>query len=183
MTYLLLVTFSYLVLGVAFYAAKRPQYSHFSHTISELGENGSAYEKAVGFGVFVPVGLTFLLLAALNLSNNMPVAVLAGAMGFSYFLSAIFPCDAGTPMAGSWKNTMHNLVGGVAYITIGYQLRELIDLQTGWYANVTFIALAVFLFNFILGWPKAVVGLTQRIAETTVFMCIFMLLLKYDSLM
>lgn len=177
MTYILLATLLYLILGVTIFASKRAKYSHLSHTISELGENGSTYEKSIGFGVFLPVGLIFLLLSVLNLGNNMPVAVLAGAMGFSYSLSAFFPCDPGTPMSGSWKNTIHNLVGGLAYITIGYQLKTLIDLQSGWYANLAFVALAVFLFNFIIGWPKQVIGLTQRLAELSVFLCLFMLLI------
>lgn len=177
MAYFLLIIYLYLIFGVYFYAQKRPAYSHLKHSISELGENGSDFEKQVGFIVFVPVGLGFLLLAGLSYADNWPAAVLAGAMGFGYFLSAFFPCDPGTPMSGSWKNSIHNLVGGIAYITMAYQLKELIDQQVGWYAEVAFVALAVFLFNFIIGWPKQVVGLTQRMAETAVFLCVFRLLI------
>jgi hypothetical protein len=178
MAYLLLFIYLFLFFGVYHYAQKRPAYSHLKHTISELGENGSDFEKSVGFRLFLPVGLAFLLLAGLTFSNNWPAAVLAGAMGFSYFLSALFPCDPGTPMSGSWKNSVHNLVGGLAYATILYQLKALIDQQVGWYAELAFVALAVFLFNFIIGWPRQLVGLTQRLAETSVFVCISMLLIK-----
>ena len=177
MVYGLLLIYLYLLFGVIFYANKRPVYSHLKHSISELGENGSDYEKQVGFRVFMPVGLAFLLIAGLTYTENWPAAVLAGAMGFNYFLSAFFPCDPDTPVSGSWKNSIHNLVGGIAYVTMGYQLKALIDQQIGWYAEVAFIALAVFLFNFIIGWPKQVVGLTQRLAESTVFFCVFMLLI------
>ena len=178
MTYLLATLIIYLFSAVTYYAAKVPAYSHIKHTLSELGANGTEFEKAVAFKVFIPVGLGFILLAGLIYDTNWPAAVLAGAMGFSYFLSAFFPCDPGTPTSGSWKNSIHNLVGGVAYVTMGYQLKQLIDLQFGWYVEVAFIALAVFLFNFIVGWPKQVVGLTQRLAEAAVFVCIFMLLAK-----
>ncbi len=178
MLYLLIVIYIYLFFGVYHYAQKRPNYSHLKHTISELGENASEFEKPVGFKVFMPVGLAFVLLSGLMYSTNTAVAVLSGAMGFSYFLSAWFPCDPGTPMSGSWKNSVHNLVGGLAYATILYQLKALIDQQSGWYAELAFMALAVFLFNFIVGWPKQFVGFTQRLAETSVFVCISMLLIK-----
>ncbi len=180
MAYFLLFIYLYLVFGVCFYAQKRPVYSHLKHSISELGENGSDFEKQVGFIVFVPVGLGFLLLAGIIYADNWPAAVLAGAMGFSYFFSAFFPCAPGTPVSGSWKNSIHNLVGGVAYITMGYQLKALIDQQVGWYVEVAFITLAVFLFNFIIGWPKQLVGLTQRVAESAVFLTVFLLLTKID---
>jgi hypothetical protein len=176
MMYLLATLIIYLFSAVTYYAAKVPAYSHLKHTLSELGANGTEFEKAVGFKVFMPVGLGFILLAGLTYATNWPVAVLSGAMGFSYFLSAFFPCDPGTPTSGSWKNSVHNLVGGVAYVIMGYQLKQLIDFQIGWHAEVAFIALAVFLFNFIIGWPKQLVGLTQRLAEAAVFVCIFMLL-------
>ena len=176
MMYLLATLIIYLFSAVTYYAAKVPAYSHIKHTISELGANGTEIENAVGFKVFMPVGLGFIFLAGLTYATNWPVAVLAGAMGFSYFLSAFFPCDPGTPATGSWKNSIHNLVGGVAYVTMSYQLKQLIDLQFGWYAELAFVALAVFLFNFIIGWPKQVVGLTQRLAETAVFVSVFMLL-------
>ncbi|MGJ8662393.1 MAG: DUF998 domain-containing protein [Marinicella sp.] len=176
MNYLLLALFLYWIVAVIYYANKRPSYSHFKHTISELGESGSIHEKLVGFRVFAPIGLAFLLLAYLVYAKHQSAAVLSFAMGMSYFLSAFFPCDPGTPVSGSWKNTIHNLVGGIAYVAMGYQLKELIDQQLGWYVELAFIALAVFLFNFIIGWPKQIVGLTQRVAESAVFMCIFMLL-------
>ncbi len=178
MVYFLLVIYLYLVWGVLNKKKKRPSYSHLKHTISELGENGSAFEKPVGFKLFMPVGLAFVLVSGLMYSTNLPAAFLAAAMGFSYFFSSFFPCDPGTPMSGSWKNSVHNLVGGAAYITMIYQLKELSDQQVGWYAEVAFVALAVFLFNFMIGWPKQVVGLTQRLAETSVFIGIFMLLAK-----
>lgn len=175
-----MLIYLYLIISVFFYAKKRPAYSHFKHTISELGEHDSDYEQQVAFKVFMPVGLAFLLLAGLIFPENWPAAVLAGAMGFSYFLSAFFPCDPGTPVSGSWKNSMHNLIGGIAYVTIGYQLKELVDQQVGWYAEVALIALVVFLFNFIIGWPRQWVGLSQRVAETAVFLTVFMLLTDID---
>ena len=178
MVYLTIIIYLFLVCGIFFYAKKRPAYSHLKHTISELGEAGSTCEKSVGFRVFMPVGLGCFLLAGFTYQDNWPASVLLGAMGFGYFFSAFFPCDPGTPMSGTWKNSIHNLVGGMAYVTMGYHLKALIDQQLGLFPEVAFIALAMFLFNFIIGWPKQLVGLTQRLAETAVFLCVFMLLLE-----
>ena len=182
MAYILVFIYLYLVFGVYYYAKKRPAYCHLKHSISELGENGSDFERAVGYLVFLPAGLGCLLLAGLTYSDMTAAAILVGALGFGYSLSAFFPCDPGTPMWGSWKNSIHNVVGGVAYISMIYQLRELGDQHAGWYIEVAFISLSIFLLNFIIGWPKQLIGLTQRVAETMVFVSVFLLLVENRSL-
>ena len=169
MIYWLLAVSLYWVLGIAYYGSKRETYSHFRHTISELGESGSAFERQVGFFIFLPVGIGLMLIGYGLLSLDEHLALLSTVMGLSYFLSAFFPCDPGTPLAGSWKNSIHNLIGGVCYAVMIYQLRELSDQGRGEQFGIAFVPLAAFLITFIVGWPKQLIGLAQRVAETGVF--------------
>ena len=174
--YLLMAVVGYLVLGVAYYASKRPSYSHFQHTISELGETGSAYAKPVGYGLFLPVGLACLWSAYLAHDRSEPVAIILALMGLSYSMAAFFPCDPETPAIGSWQNTVHNVVGGICYIGMGLQLRELSDQGGATYFGVSFLLLAAFLIMFVIGWPKRLIGLAQRLAEASIFASAFLTL-------
>src|ERR1043165_5707736 len=45
------------LLGTLSFGALRPDYSHISNTITELGETGAAQAHLVAFGFFLPVGL------------------------------------------------------------------------------------------------------------------------------
>ncbi len=170
MAFSLLIIFIYLVFTVIFYAKKRDNYSHFKHSISELGESGSRYEKQVSYGIFLPVGLGAIIVAFSSYANHYHAAYISGAIGLSYFLSAFFPCDTGTPSVGSWKNMVHNIVGGVCYATMAYHLNELMDSNGRWYISLSLSLLCSFLVMFIIGFPKAVIGLAQRLAETSLFL-------------
>lgn len=176
MTYLLLAISIYWALGIAFYASKRESYDHSRDTISELGEAGSAYEMQVAYAVFVPVGLGLMAIAYALHASDQHLSLLCGFMGLSYFLSAFFPCDPGTPLSGSWKNAVHNLIGGVCYAAMVYQLRELSELDGGAHFDVSFMLLAGFLIAFVIGWPKRLIGLAQRVAEASVLISVLIAL-------
>jgi hypothetical protein len=176
MALFLLVIYTYLVCGVVFYGKKRKTYNHFRYSISELGELGSEYEKHVSYFIFLPVGLGCLIVSFARYDSNYPAAFLSGAIGFSYFLSAFFPCDPETPLLGTWKNTMHNIIGGVCYAATAYQLNELMDSKAAWFIDVTFKLLCAFLLIFIVGFPKSIIGLAQRLAEASIFLSTALLL-------
>jgi hypothetical protein len=178
MAFFLLIIYIYLVWGIAFYAKKRKAYNHFRHSISELGELGSEYEKQVSFFIFLPVGLGCLIISMFAYNNNYPAAFLSGAIGLSYLLSAFFPCDPETPFSGTWKNSLHNIVGGVCYVGMVYQLNDLMDRNTGWHIDVSFTLLCFFLITFLVGFLRSFIGLIQRIAEASVFLSTFLLLLR-----
>lgn len=178
MAYILLLIYIYLVCGVVFFAQKRKTYNHFKYSISELAELGSEYEKQVSYFIFLPVGLGCLFVSWVTYTSNYPVAFLSGAIGLSYFLSAFFPCDPKTPLLGNWKNFVHNIIGGVCYAAMAYQLNELIDNHSIWFIELAFSLLCAFLFIFLIGFPKNMVGLTQRLAETSIFLCSVLLLLE-----
>lgn len=177
MAFLLLFIYIFLVCGVVFYANKRKAYSHFRYSISELGELGSEYEKQVSYFVFLPVGLGCLIVSFLSYTSNYPAAFLSGAIGFSYLLSAFFPCDPGTPLLGTWKNSIHNIIGGTCYVAMAYQLNELMDSEVIWFIELTFTLLCAFLLMFLVGFPKGFIGLAQRLAETSIFLSTALLLL------
>lgn len=177
MAFFLLIIYTYLVCGVVFYAKKRKTYNHFRHSISELGELGSEYEKQVSYLIFLPVGIGCLIVSFATYASNHPAAFLSGVIGLSYFLSAFFPCDPETPLLGTWKNTLHNIIGGVCYALMAYQLNELMDTKSAWFIDMTFTMLCAFLIIFIIGFPKNFIGLAQRLAEASVFFSTILLLL------
>jgi len=177
MAFFLLIIYTYLICGVVFYAKKRKTYSHVKYSISELGELGSEYEKQVSYFIFLPVGLGCLIISFATFTHNHPAAFLSGAIGLSYFLSAFFPCDPETPLIGTWKNSIHNIIGGICYAAMAYQLNELIDNNGAWFIDVTFILLCAFLLIFLIGFPKSFIGLAQRLAEASIFLCTVLLFL------
>lgn len=181
MAFLVAWVYVYLICAIIFYARKRQGYSHLKQTISELGESGSQYEKQVSYIIFLPVGIGCLVISYATYTSNYQAAFLSGALGLSYFLSAIFPCDPGTPLSGTWKNAIHNIVGAVCYVAMAYQLNELIDSNTTGFIDISLFLLCSFLLIFIIGFPKQVIGLAQRIAETSIFFSIGLLLVDISA--
>ena len=174
---LLVFIYGFLFLGILYFARKRPEYSHARHSISELAETGSEYEKQVSYFVFLPFGLLAVGLASYSYTENLNAAVLLTAVGLSYLLSAIFPCDPGAPAVGSWKTLIHNIVGASCYAAMLYQLKELADTQSEWWATMGLTSLSLFLVSFFVGWPRNWTGLLQRLAEVCVFLNIAKLML------
>ena len=103
----------YLFALLFFVGAKKSGYSQVRHTISELGEVGAPHERFVAVGVFLPVGLLLLLVAYLTLPLGSETAALAWCIAVGYLVAAMFPCDVGSPLSGSWRQAIHNLGGGV----------------------------------------------------------------------
>ncbi|MFD2168279.1 DUF998 domain-containing protein [Thalassotalea euphylliae] len=179
MIILLILLYVFLWAGIFYFGHKRPKYSHIKHSISELAETGSTYEKQVSYGLFFPFGVGIMILAYSSVQqNSAPHATfLLWAVGLSYLLSAFFPCDPETPAIGSWKNIIHNIVGAGCYAAMLYQLNDMIDVQNSWIANIAFISLLSLLATFLIGWPRGLLGIVQRIAESSVFLTILLGLL------
>lgn len=169
---LLLVLLVYWVAGIYYYAQKRPEYSHIVHSISELGENNSKYEKPVSYGLFLPIGVLFFIVAWLYNGTSSVASLLSAFMGVGYFFSAFFPCDPQTPLLGTWKNTLHNLAGGICYVGCLVVLQEAYSDDGEWLSGVVLYALMIFLLIFMLGWPK-ITGLLQRVVEFGIIAVIF----------
>jgi hypothetical protein len=112
----------YLVSGVFWFRRRRHDYTHLRHTISELGEVGAPDARAVSSGLFAPIGVGLLMLGWMVNTGSAPsemhaaVSLLAVVLGIGYLGGAIFPCDPGSPLGGSWRQQLHNLAGGVEYV-------------------------------------------------------------------
>ncbi len=159
----------FLVAGIVYFGRRKPGYSQFQHTISELGEIGSADARLVGYGLFLSVGLLLIGLAAL--SNGQPLRGLAACVGIGYIVAAFFPCDVGSPSSGSGRQQIHNLGGAVEYIGGAYFITQFVDSQCGLQSDmVNAGAAAIFLGAILLSVAQLPLrGLLQRIIESILF--------------
>jgi Protein of unknown function (DUF998) len=168
--------------GVVYFGHRRPGYSHVRHTISELGETGSPSSQMVSLGVFLPVGVGCLLIArwtadgsrGSELSEGLSTLALSIAVG--YIAGAIFRCDPGSPLAGSWRQGIHNLGGGIEYVggaaglwRIGDALRDgaanSLGIAFGGAAAIVAVAVVLMSVPALFRWR----GVVQRVAEALLF--------------
>jgi Protein of unknown function (DUF998) len=166
----------YLIIGLVILAQRKPGYSQIRHTISELGEIGSPVQRAAGFGLFLPLGLLFLLISFLVQSAVNPAATIALYIAVGYLVAAFFPCDPGSPAVGrSTRQTIHNLGGAVQYVGSGLTLINLGETlgQAIQLVGFAIVALAV-AFSFLQA--SSVRGLVQRVAEGLLFGVLALLL-------
>jgi hypothetical protein len=82
------------------------------------------HANQVAFGFFLPVGLLVwlaLVLVHWQAPDREASFILAtlSCLGTGYALSAFFPCDAGTPIFGSWCTLVHNVLGFTDYAGTG----------------------------------------------------------------
>lgn len=158
----------YLFAALQRLAARKPAYSHITHTISELGEWGSPVQRQIARGVFLPVAFCLLPLVYGFYQTSPPVAWLALCLATGYLTAALFPCDPGSPMHGSWRQGLHNLGGGVEYIGGGLSLLEAATAYGPFYRFVGYgaLAAAVLLGMLPVNSPR---GLLQRLVEVGLF--------------
>ncbi len=157
----------YLLIGIFYFAAKRKSYSHFKHTISELGERGAPQAKAVNYGIFLPVGLVLFLNAIL--ANAESIQGLSFCLAFGYTVASFFPCDPGSPWSGSGSQQIHNLGGFVEYAGGLYFINQanenvlmFLDAKV-----ITVILLVCIILISIPGFSLR--GFAQRVAEILLF--------------
>lgn len=168
--------------GTIGFASLRPEYSHFQHTISELGEFGAALGAQVSYGVFLPAGL--LIWAAVYLAANaaMPretkvVLAFLSCLGTGYVMAAVFPCDPGSPLSGTWRQQVHNFFGFVEYAgtAVGLALGGLYLRREGVAFLGSLLALAgllvlLCLVGLSIASAFPIRGGIQRLAETVMFL-------------
>lgn len=157
----------YLSITIVVAANRKSAYSHVSHTISELGERGSEYTRQVSFAVFLPVAISLGIVALLLGSTNPPIAALALAIAIGYGLSAIFPCDPGSPMIGSFRQTVHNFGGAIEYLGGAFSLFWISETAGAAFRVAGFLVAAL---AILLSFKSPVRGVIQRIAELCLFL-------------
>ncbi|WP_255207834.1 DUF998 domain-containing protein [Myxococcus sp. AM009] len=161
------------------FARRRPGYSHLRNTLSELGETGAPDAARVAWLAFAPLGLAVWGFVAL-LGGRLPEdartgLVLLSLLGVSYVGAAVFPCDAGAPFWGTWRNQMHNLVAAIGYFGAGAGLIELgrtfedMAAVSGLAVLTSALGKGVLAGIFVLSFESPMRGLIQRLIETTVF--------------
>jgi len=186
MRILALGTALYLLFGTIWAGARRAKYRHLRHTISELGEHGAPEARSVAFGLFLPVGLSCLTLAALAAVHDAQTtapeawrrgsALLAGSLAAGYLGAWVWPCDPGCPLTGSGRQLMHNLTGGIEYLGGALALQQLSGALPldGRPASELFrgAAALVVIIAIVLGAPPLAPwrGGLQRVAEAVLFL-------------
>lgn len=159
---------AYLLAGAAWLARRKPGYSHWRDTLSELGETGSTVERAARYALFLPIGLAFAAAAALAWGTLQQPAWAAACVATGYLAAVAFPCDAGSPAVGSWRQGLHNLGGAVEYLGGGLCLMRLEDDGAiPW----RIVGICIFVAGILLGLMPAGSprGAVQRVAECTLF--------------
>ncbi|HEX7046613.1 MAG TPA: DUF998 domain-containing protein [Gammaproteobacteria bacterium] len=165
---------------VVLFAKRRPGYSHIRQTISELGETGAPDAKKVAIFAFAPAGHTiWLFVAALAFAvpqlSEGPGLWLFALLGAAYVGAAMFPCDPGAPLWGTWRNNLHNLLAGIGYlgaiagmIELGRAMEDVPVLQS--IAEFSQLMGQATLFGvFLLSFPSPIRGLIQRIVEAVFY--------------
>ncbi len=97
----------------------QPNYSHAQNFVSELNDAGSLYPSLIAYLGFIPVGIvTLFFIGRLKQELEWTKRVAFGLSflcfsGVDWFVTAVFPCDAGCPATGdiSVFQTIHNLSG------------------------------------------------------------------------
>ncbi|QDF05447.1 DUF998 domain-containing protein [Myxococcus xanthus] len=161
------------------FARRRPGYSHLRNTISELGETGAPDATRVAWIAFAPLGLAVWVFVAVlggQLQEDAQTGlVLLSFLGVSYVGAAVFPCDAGAPFWGTWRNQIHNLVAAIGYFGAGAGLIELgraledTAMMSGLATVTSMPGKGVLAGIFVLSFESPVRGLTQRVIEAAVF--------------
>lgn len=103
--------------------SRRPEYSHLTQYISELGERGSSTEFLMRYVGFVPTGLMHVAFAASLYAafrgsrlSSMAAALLA-LNGLGRIVSGLFPCEAGCAGPRVLLNQkLHTLGAGVGFL-------------------------------------------------------------------
>lgn len=162
-----------LLVAVIVFGRRRSGYSHVRDTISELGEVGAPDQRRVGWGVFFPVGLGCLVLSVMASSASGPPPLVAGtrllaaSLAAGYLVAALFPCDPGSPLQGSWRQGIHNLGGGAEYVG---GAASLVVLASTLGQSALGAAAVVGLGTVALSLPGIPGrGATQRVVESVLF--------------
>lgn len=109
-------------LVIIFCGRLRPEYSHFTQYISELGERGGSTEFIMRYAAFVSTGLMHMAFAAflyVAFKGN-PLAVFAAILlvinGIARITAGMFPCEVGCALPRLLlSQKLHSLSAGVGF--------------------------------------------------------------------
>ncbi len=169
MAHLVLAAALYLALASLVFGARRSDYSHLRDTLSELGAYGAPAQRAVSWGVFLPVGLAMLAAAWAAWQRAPPAGWLALALALGYLGAALFPCDPGAPLRGSRRQELHSLAGAIEYAGSIGALLALSAAREGAPYLVAAALVVIAVAALTLPALAHVRGAAQRIGEASAF--------------
>ena len=172
-----------------------PGYDASRQYISELGADGASRASLMNLLGFWPAGLSFILAMAYfafhwKLALMRVGCIFMMGVGIGYIGAALFPCDAGCPAVGSFKQAMHNLTGlfeyGGAMIGLALLLSGLLKAGSKLRAALTgacFVCVALGFLMMLSASLNTPFGAWQRLADYALFVWLFVmtfLSVKYE---
>jgi hypothetical membrane protein len=167
--------------------ALRPDFSHVTHYISELGERGSTTEGVIRFGAFGFTGMLYPCFAAALLATlhngwlPRAAALLIALDGIGRIGAGVFPCDPGC-VHGSLGSDLHKLFatigfcsGTLAAFLWGPVLRGIPALRPLSLFSVVSGAVAL-VFLLLMSWtenPALPSGLFEHVATVVLSLWLF----------
>lgn len=170
----------YWLWGLIYFPTLLPEYQSISQTISELGAFSTPLAHRVNYAWSLPLGLlqcwaVFGERRQRGLPTDVRNGLAAfGSVGIAYATCALFPCDPGSPLWGSWRQLLHNLFGGLEYLGGGIGLLLLAASRRDQRPLATALqwsGVAVLLALPLMTMPQlfAIRGAVQRVAEMLLF--------------
>jgi len=111
--------------AIVFCGSLRPEYSHFTQYISELGERGSSTEFIMRYAGFLPTGLMHMAFAAFLYVafRGSRLAVIAATLlainGLARIGAGLFPCEPGcVGPALSLSQQLHSLSARIGFFAL-----------------------------------------------------------------
>jgi len=112
-------------LVVVLSATLRPEYSHVTNFISELGATGTSHAPLMNYAGFVPAGLLLAGFGA-SLASLLPrswavlvACVLTTLFGLGVATSGVVSCDPGCPQTGgSTENFIHDKIAPISFLCL-----------------------------------------------------------------
>lgn len=103
----------------------RPEYSHLTQYISELGERGGSTEFIMRYAAFVPTGFMHMAFAAFLYGEfkGSPLATFAAMLlainGIARIAAGIFPCESGCALPRLLlSQKLHSLSAGAGFFAL-----------------------------------------------------------------
>jgi hypothetical membrane protein len=164
------------LIGVA--GAMRPEFSHITHYISELGERGSSTEAMMRYAAFEFTGFLYLCFASALMATfragwcSTLAAGLIGLEGLGRMGAGVFPCDPGCEGLSSSQD-LHRLFATVGFLSgiLAAVVWGITFRRHGWPRSLTWYSvgtgIVALIFLLLMSWSRDLVntpGLFERLA-------------------
>jgi hypothetical membrane protein len=177
--------------GVIIFAGTlRPEFSHVTQYISELGERTSTTELLMRYGAFVPTGLMHVTFAAYLFVafRKQPLAAAAAMLlainGVARIAAGMFPCEVGcTVPRVLLSEKLHHLAAGIGFFSFigavvvwGIFFRRVQGLRSLSAYSLTTGCLGLLFLAFMTGGGPA--GLYERLSSGVLSFWVFVFAAK-----